>query len=90
MENEKYYIVSENYVGPNVDQNLNSHCVRITTTPPRTNMSREIRTSGWLGTTNDWAKYAHGEFNTIEEAREAREFRDNLIEKVKNREELQS
>jgi hypothetical protein len=53
-------------------------------------MSREIRTSGWLGTTNDWAKYAHGEFNTIEEAREAREFRDNLIEKVKNREELQS
>jgi hypothetical protein len=34
-------------------------------------MSGEECTSGWLGTTNDWAEYAHGEFSSLEEARQA-------------------
>jgi len=69
--NKKFYVVSYEYVGPNLDQRTNSETVEITTQAPRTNMSREIKIEGWLGTTNDNAAYAHGEFETIEAAREA-------------------
>ena len=41
----------------------------ITTEAPRTNMSGEVRTDGWLGTTNNFYRAAHGEFETEEEAR---------------------
>lgn len=62
----KYYVISNENVGPNA-QPLNER-VCIYTRPGKTNSSHEERTEGWLGTTNDNAEYAHGEYNTIEEA----------------------
>lgn len=64
-----FYITSSEYVGPNLDERLNSHEYRIQTWEPETNMSHAVRTDGWLGTTNDVAAYAHGEFETEEAAR---------------------
>lgn len=46
-----------------------NYCV-ITDKCPRTNMSHEERSDGWLGTTNDWYQRAHGEFESLESARE--------------------
>jgi hypothetical protein len=68
-----YYLVERNYVGPNPydTQFVDADELYITTVPARTNSSKEIRTEGWCGTTNDWAVYAHGEYETIEKAREA-------------------
>jgi len=73
-----YYPILSQYVGPN---HRDSHggsteperigSVEIHTRPGRTNMSREERTDGWLGTTNDTAEHALGEFETIKEARAA-------------------
>lgn len=42
--------------------------VYIQTEPDRTNMSDEPKSEGWLGTTNGLHAYAHGEFETLEEA----------------------
>jgi hypothetical protein len=70
----RYYITITEYVGPNErDAYGRRHrsLLRIGTEPPRTNMSREVQTRGWLGTTNDWASYAHGEYDTLEEAMES-------------------
>lgn len=36
--------------------------------PGRKNLSKAECTKGWLGTTNDWADYALGEFETEIEA----------------------
>lgn len=66
-----YYVVETNYVGPNPGQHLNDHTFEITTKAPRTNMSGEVRTNGWLGTTNDWSKTAHGAYDSVDEARAA-------------------
>lgn len=66
-----YYVLSSEYVGPNLSDRCNSHTVQITTEPGRTNMSNEVRVDGWLGTSNDWAAYAHGEYDSIEAARAA-------------------
>jgi hypothetical protein len=65
-----YYIIEREYVGPNQDQNVDSHTYTIQTIPARTNMSREVRTDGWCGTTNDWALYARGEYETEQAARD--------------------
>jgi hypothetical protein len=61
-----YYIISKNKIGQR-----NGESVAITTEPGKTNMSHEIRLDGWLGTTNDIAYYAHGEYETIEAAESA-------------------
>lgn len=68
-----YYIVETNYVGPNQtqDEYVDVDTIDIRATPAVTNGSHEERTEGWLGTTNDWAVYAHGEYTTLEEARAA-------------------
>lgn len=66
-----FYIIETNYVGPNQDQNADADEVRIQTEPGRTNSSNQERTEGWLGTTNDWAEYARGEYETEQEARAA-------------------
>lgn len=68
-----YYLIERNYVGPNpyAPQFVDADELYITTIPARTNSSNKIRTEGWCGTTNDWAIYAHGEYETIEKAREA-------------------
>lgn len=59
-----FYIIETKYVGPNQMSAcyIDSHIFAVSTTPAVTNSSREIRTDGWCGTTNDWATYAHGEF----------------------------
>jgi len=63
-----YYVIQTKYVGPNEAQD---QYIEISTSPAITNSSREARTEGWCGTTNDWAVYAHGEYATIREARAA-------------------
>jgi len=64
-----YYIIETNYVGPN--QYADVDRIEISTSPAITNMSHEECTDGWCGTTNDWAVYAHGEYDTIDDARAA-------------------
>ena len=70
----KYYVLSRCYVGPNqhdindVENILDGHYYYISTEPGRKNMSREVAITGWLGTTSDISKTAHGEFETIESA----------------------
>ena len=66
-----FYIIETNYVGPNSDQHADADEVRIQTEPGRTNSSHQERTEGWLGTTNDWAQYARGEYETEDAARAA-------------------
>ena len=64
----KHYVIEENYVGPNQDQNIDADTIKITTEPARKNMSNEVCLDGWCGTTNDWATYARGEFPNLEAA----------------------
>lgn len=64
-----YYIVSEEYVGPNVDQQLDTDTIEIRTEPVRGNMNSEPVIDGWAGTVNDWAAYGHGEFTNLDDAR---------------------
>lgn len=66
-----FYVIERKYVGPNQDQYADADTVGIYTTPGRANMSKEVRLSGWLGTTNDWSEYAHGEYLTKEAAEAA-------------------
>ena len=63
----KYYIIETNYVGPN--DLYDPDTIGIYTRPAYGNMSKEPVVDGWAGTTNDWATYAHGEFDSIDEAR---------------------
>jgi hypothetical protein len=74
-----FYLTSAKYVGPNArhlenDYNkiVYGHYVDIQSVPGRRNMSKEPCVDGWLGTTNDWAEYAHGAFETLDAARAAR------------------
>ena len=62
----KYYIISTEDVGPNAKPNNKK--IEIRTEPGTTNQGGEIKLSGWLGTTNDYAKYAYGEYNSLKEA----------------------
>jgi hypothetical protein len=68
-----FYVIENKYTGPNQDQDqyADVDTIVISTTPAVTNSSNEERTDGWCGTTNDWAVYAHGEYETIEAARAA-------------------
>lgn len=71
-----FYLIVSEYVGPNKLDSTgaiigDSAVASITTECGRTNMSREKRSNGWLGTTNDNSVTAHGEFDTIDEARGA-------------------
>ncbi len=68
-----YYLIEREYVGPNPydTQYVDADEIIITTEPAKTNSSHEVRTEGWCGTTNDWAIYAHGEYETLEDARAA-------------------
>lgn len=79
-----YYVIETDYVGPNHDQAqyYDADTWVISTSPATTNMSREVRTEGWCGTTNDWYVHAHGEFPTLDAARAAitERFGDDLRE----------
>lgn len=84
-----YYPISYQYVGPNpaegggTNHPGNRDLYMIHCSPGQTNMSHEETTEGWLGQTGDWSATALGEFDTIEQAREAcdadteRELREN-------------
>ena len=64
----KHYVIEENYVGANRDQNIDADQIKITTEPARKNMSNEVCLDGWCGTTNDWAVYARGVYDSKEAA----------------------
>lgn len=66
-----YYIIETNYVGVNQDQHIDDDTVEISTAPAIYNSSLEICLDGWCGTTSDYAIYAHGDYPTIDAAREA-------------------
>lgn len=66
-----YYIIETTYAGSNQEQHTDATRIDISTTPAMTNQSHEERINGWCGTTDDWAVYAHGEYETIEAARQA-------------------
>ena len=66
----KFYVIETTNVGPNQEGSANDTTVEITKTPGHTNSSHEAKIDGWLGTTNDWNRNAHGEFDNIEAARD--------------------
>jgi hypothetical protein len=62
----KFYLIKREDVGPNgMDEDP---IYEIHNAPGRTNSSREERTEGWLGTTNDISRHALGEFDSVLEA----------------------
>ena len=64
----KFYVIEEKYAGANQDQHLDDNTIKITTEPARTNSSKEICLDGWCGTTDDWAVYARGVYDSKEAA----------------------
>ena len=68
-----YYIIETRYVGPNrtQDRYVDADTIEIRTSPAITNSSHEERIEGWCGTTNDWAIFAHGEYESFDSARAA-------------------
>lgn len=70
-----YYLIEEQYVGPNKKDSTGAwigdtwHAMHIMTEPGRTNMSHQEKIDGWLGTTNDWCRDAHGAYASLEAAR---------------------
>ncbi|MFW6118841.1 MAG: hypothetical protein ACOC7S_00745 [Planctomycetota bacterium] len=63
------YVVHVEYVGPNREKHhADGDYVVLTPDPPRTNLSGEVKTEGWLGTSNDWSKWAYGRFESREAA----------------------
>lgn len=65
-EETRYYVTSGEDIGPSDAQ---EKIYYISTAAPRTNLGGTIVTAGWLGTTDDVAAYAHGAYDTLEEAR---------------------
>lgn len=72
-----YYIITNEWIGPRdfSTDGADKYGVEIdiATEPGRTNMSNEPCIEGWLGTTSDWHRAAHGAFETLEAARAAAE-----------------
>lgn len=68
-----FYVIETSYIGPNRNQDeyIDADRIEICTEPAKTNSSHEVRTEGWCGTTNDYCVTAHGEYDTLEKARDA-------------------
>ena len=68
-----FYVIETNYAGPNPldSRYIDANTIVISTSPATTNSSKVVRLEGWCGTTNDWAVYAHGEYSSVEQARDA-------------------
>ncbi len=69
-----FYIIETRYIGPNrgMPEYTDVDVIKISAIPAMTNSSHEERIEGWCGSFgSDWATYAHGEYSSIEEAREA-------------------
>ena len=66
-----YYIIETRFIDANSgdDKYVDEHYFDITIQAGRTNMSKEERVEGWLGTSNDWIRHAHGEYETVDAAR---------------------
>jgi len=60
-----YYVISQE----SEDGDYNADVVFVSKTPAKTNMSGEVKTKGWCGTFGGVATYAHGAYETIEEAK---------------------
>lgn len=71
------WVVSSENLSPNrmsIGDENGSHpifdeMIRIVNEPPRTNISKEIRTRGWLGQNGDLSSYALGGFGSVNAAR---------------------
>ena len=65
-ETEKYYVVEARWTGPDKDtwRYIDFDRYEVTTEPPRNNADGSIQLSGWLGTNDDVARYAHGEYES--------------------------
>ena len=63
----KYYIEEIRYSGPDgrTDKYIDFDRFEVTTQPTRTNMTREICLDGYLGTSNDVSRYAHGVYDSL-------------------------
>ena len=71
MAGKKYYLIQVRNVGIHSPKYPVDTSYYIQVHPGATNQSGEPRTEGWLGTTNDIAEYACGEFGTLDAARAA-------------------
>lgn len=82
----KFYVVSHEWTqGGNegIRRAMLEDRVFIQTEPECGNQSGKPITEGWCGTTNDWATYAHGVFDTVEEAQEeARGIAESMFAQV--------
>ena len=59
----KVCLVEIEYIGPNrKGKGRRAHMIQALDSPEHTNLSREPRAEGYLGTTNDWYKTGLGEF----------------------------
>ena len=73
-----FYVIEKEFVGHadiNTGRDLivNGHYFEVRDEPGRKNMSREVAVGSrtepvWLGTTNDWAAYARGSYETEDDA----------------------
>jgi hypothetical protein len=72
MTEEKimFYVIETKYAGPNPNENINLSRVVISTTPCRENLNNKIKIHGWCGTSNCISTFAHGRFETVDQARE--------------------
>ena len=73
-----FYVIEKEFVGhadfgTGYDKLVNGHYFEVRDEPGRKNMSKEIAVGApddpiWLGTSNDWAEYARGDYATEEDA----------------------
>lgn len=76
-QNPVCWIVSISNISPNRmsvgDENgknpIFDEIIEIMDEIPKSNLSHEEKTNGWLGQTNDYSEYAHGGFASVESAR---------------------
>jgi hypothetical protein len=61
--NNMLYLIEVEYLGPNrKSKGRHAHKIQVSNQPGRKNLSLEPCTKGWLGTTDNWDKWALGEF----------------------------
>lgn len=61
-----FYVIEKTVSDP---EKFDADVIEISTTPARGNSDKKIIIDGWCGSWDDVSTYAHGEFNTIEDAR---------------------
>ena len=66
----KFYVIETEYAGPQNDHDsADRHWFDISTEPVCVNRRGDIILQGWCGVNRDYSVYAHGEFDTLEQAR---------------------